>query len=78
MSNTLIEQSRSRRCRSVEGTITNVNLSNVTIAGTGTFALQEQTGGSASFTNVTATGVAQANQGNAPARLRGHLLRHYR
>jgi hypothetical protein len=39
----------------------------VTIAGTGTFALQEQTGGAASFTNVTATGVAQANAGNAPS-----------
>ena len=30
---------------------------NVTIAGTGTFALQEQTGGAATFSNVTATGV---------------------
>ena len=39
----------------------------MTIAGTGTFALQEQTGGAASFTNVTATGVAQANAGNAPS-----------
>jgi hypothetical protein len=39
----------------------------VTIAGTGTFALQEQTGGTASATNVVATGVAQANEGNAPS-----------
>jgi hypothetical protein len=39
----------------------------VTIAGTGTFALQEQTGGTASFTNVTATGVAQASAGNPPS-----------
>jgi hypothetical protein len=34
-----------------------VSLSNVTIPGTGTFALQEQTGGAATFSNVTATGV---------------------
>ena len=67
MSNALIEQSPFEAVQWVEGTITNVNLSNVTIAGTGTFALQEQTGGTASFTNVTATGVAQANQGNAPS-----------
>jgi hypothetical protein len=39
----------------------------VSIIGTGTFALQEQTGGTATATNVTATGVAQANAGNAPS-----------
>ena len=43
----------------VEGTVSGVNLNNVTIAGTGTFALQEQTGGTATITNVVATGVAQ-------------------
>ena len=39
----------------------------MSIIGTGTFALQEQTGGSATLTNVTATGVAQANLGNDPS-----------
>src|SRR6202034_1262862 len=67
VTNTLIEQSPFEAIQWVEGTISGVNLSNVTIAGTGTFALQEQTGGAASFTNVTATGVAQANAGNAPS-----------
>ena len=33
----------------------------MTIAGTGTFALQEQTGGAAKFTNVTATGVGASS-----------------
>jgi hypothetical protein len=67
VTNALIEQSPFEAVQWVEGTISGVNLSNVTIAGTGTFALQEQTGGAASFTNVTATGVAQANAGNAPS-----------
>jgi F5/8 type C domain/Pectate lyase superfamily protein/Abnormal spindle-like microcephaly-assoc'd, ASPM-SPD-2-Hydin len=67
VSNALIEQSPYEAIQWVEGTITNVNLSNVSIVGTGTFALQEQTGGTATATNVTATGVAQANAGNAPS-----------
>lgn len=67
VTNALIEQSPFEAIQWVEGTISNVSLSNVTIAGTGTFALQEQTGGTASFTNVTATGVAQANAGNPPS-----------
>jgi len=67
VSNALIEQSPYEAVQWVEGTISNVNLNNVTIAGTGTFALQEQTGGTASLTNVTATGVAQASAGNAPS-----------
>src|ERR1700722_17420706 len=67
VSNALIEQSPFEAIQWVEGTITNVNLSNVSIIGTGTFALQEQTGGTATATNVTATGVAQANAGNAPS-----------
>ncbi|HEX3962748.1 MAG TPA: choice-of-anchor D domain-containing protein, partial [Trebonia sp.] len=67
VSNALIEQSPFEAVEWVEGTISNVNLSNVSIIGTGTFALQEQTGGTATFTNVTATGVAQANLGNAPS-----------
>ncbi|MYS21613.1 parallel beta-helix repeat (two copies), partial [Streptomyces sp. DvalAA-14] len=57
VSNALIEQSPYEAVQWVEGTVSGVNLSNVTIAGTGTFALQEQTGGAAKFTNVTATGV---------------------
>ncbi|HEY3751524.1 MAG TPA: choice-of-anchor D domain-containing protein, partial [Pseudonocardiaceae bacterium] len=57
VSNALIEQSPFEAVQWVEGTVSGVNLNNVTIAGTGTFAMQEQTGGTASFTNVTATGV---------------------
>jgi hypothetical protein len=57
VTNALIEQSPYEAIQWVEGTVSGVNLNNVTIAGTGTFALQEQTGGSAKFTNVTATGV---------------------
>jgi hypothetical protein len=67
VSNELIEQSPFEAIQWVEGTITGVNLSNISIIGTGTFALQEQTGGSSTVTNVTATGVAQANEGNAPS-----------
>ena len=67
VTNALIEQSPFEAVQWVEGTISGVSLSNVTIAGTGTFALQEQTGGAASFTNVTATGVAQASAGNPPS-----------
>ncbi|MFJ5029426.1 discoidin domain-containing protein [Streptomyces sp. NPDC088560] len=57
VTNALIQQSPYEAIQWVEGTVSGVHLNNVTIAGTGTFALQEQTGGSASFTNVTATGV---------------------
>ena len=67
MTNALIEQSPFEAIQWVEGTVTGVNLNNVSIVGTGTFALQEQTGGAATFTNVTATGVAQANLGNDPS-----------
>jgi hypothetical protein len=44
VTNALIEQSPYEAVQWVEGTISGVNLNNVTIAGTGTFALQEQTG----------------------------------
>jgi len=57
VTNALIEQSPFEGVQWVEGTVSGVSLSNVTIAGTGTFALQEQTGGTATFANVTATGV---------------------
>jgi parallel beta-helix repeat protein len=57
VSNALIEQSPFEAVQWVEGTVNNVNLSNVTINGTGTFAMQEQDPGTATFTNVTATGV---------------------
>jgi len=67
VSNTLIQQSPYEAIQWVEGTINGVNLNDVSIQGTGTFALQEQTGGTASATNLTATGVAQANEGNAPS-----------
>ncbi|MFC0432127.1 choice-of-anchor D domain-containing protein [Kutzneria buriramensis] len=59
VTNALIEQSPYEAIQWVEGTVSGVNLNNVTIAGAGTFALQEQTGGTASATNVVATGVAQ-------------------
>ncbi len=67
VSNALIEQSPFEAIQWVEGQVNGVNLSNVTIAGTGTFALQEQDPGTATATNVVATGVAQANAGNAPS-----------
>ena len=66
VTNALIEQSPYEAVQWVEGTVTGVSLDDVGIIGTGTFALQEQTPGSATLTNVTATGVAQANAGNAP------------
>ncbi len=67
VTNALIEQSPYEAIQWVEGTVSGVNLNNVGIIGTGTFAMQEQTAGAASFTNVTATGVAQANLGNVPS-----------
>ena len=67
VTNALIEQSPFEAIQWVEGQVNGVNLSNVTINGTGTFALQEQDPGTASATNVVATGVAQANAGNAPS-----------
>jgi parallel beta-helix repeat protein len=67
VSNALIEQSPYEAIQWVEGTVNGVSLSDVSIVGTGTFALQEQTPGSATLTDVTATGVAQANAGKAPS-----------
>jgi Pectate lyase superfamily protein/F5/8 type C domain/Abnormal spindle-like microcephaly-assoc'd, ASPM-SPD-2-Hydin len=67
VTNALIEQSPFEAIQWIQGTVNGVNLSNVSIIGTGTFALQDQTGASVSFTNVTATDVAQANLGNAPS-----------
>ena len=67
VTNALIEQSPYEAVQWVEGTVTGVDLDNVSIIGTGTFALQEQTPGAATLTNVTATGVAQANAGQAPS-----------
>ncbi|MFE2430402.1 discoidin domain-containing protein, partial [Streptomyces sp. NPDC059373] len=61
VTNALIQQSPYEAVQWVEGTISGVNLNNVTIAGTGTFALQEQTGGAAKFTNVTATGIGASS-----------------
>jgi hypothetical protein len=42
------------------GSITNVKISNVTIDGVGTFVVQAQVGGSATFTNVQASRIGQA------------------
>jgi Alpha-1,3-glucanase catalytic domain D1/NedA-like, galactose-binding domain/Alpha-1,3-glucanase catalytic domain D2 len=48
--------------QTVEGSsVSNVSFTNVRIDGTGTFALQLQTGGSATFTNVTAAHVGASN-----------------
>ncbi|HCT77402.1 MAG TPA: mycodextranase [Micromonosporaceae bacterium] len=44
----------------IEGTTQTVNFTNVRIDGTGTYALQVQAGGRATFTNVVATNIAQA------------------
>ncbi|MFE4537587.1 right-handed parallel beta-helix repeat-containing protein [Streptomyces scopuliridis] len=57
VSDTLIQQSPYEAVQWVEGTVSNVNLTDVTIEGTGTFALQVQTPGSAKVTNVKANGV---------------------
>jgi hypothetical protein len=57
VTNALIEQSPFEAVQWVEGTVSGVSLNDVTIDGAGTFAMQEQTGGSATFTNVTATGI---------------------
>jgi hypothetical protein len=67
VTNALIEQSPFEAIQWVEGTITGVHLRNVSIVGAGTFALQEQTPGSATAADVTATGVAQAKAGKAPS-----------
>jgi hypothetical protein len=54
----LIQQSPYEAIQFVSGSsITNVNISNATIQGTGTFVVQEQVGGSAKFTNVVASNV---------------------
>jgi parallel beta-helix repeat protein len=60
ITNALIEQAPFEGVQWVEGTVSGVSLNNVTIAGAGTFAMQQQTGGTASFQNVVATGVAQS------------------
>ncbi|SDY25132.1 Pectate lyase superfamily protein [Micromonospora pattaloongensis] len=45
----------------IEGTVRGVNFTNVNIDGAGTYALQIQSPGSASFTNVRARNIAQSN-----------------
>ena len=67
VTNALIEQSPFEAIQWVEGTVSGVSLNDVSIVGTGTFALQEQTGGTATMENVTATGVGQASVGNDPS-----------
>ena len=61
VSNALIQQSPYEAIQWVEGTVSGVNLSNITVQGTGTYVLQEQTGGSASIANLTATGVGASS-----------------
>ncbi|MBF9069150.1 glycosyl hydrolase family 28-related protein [Streptacidiphilus fuscans] len=67
VSNALIEQSPYEAIQWIQGTVNGVSLDTVTISGTGTFALQDQTGASVTVKNVTASGVAQADQGKAPS-----------
>jgi hypothetical protein len=45
----------------IEGATRGINFSNVRIQGAGTYALQVQAASQVSFTNVTATGIAQSN-----------------
>ena len=61
VTNALIEESPFEAVQWVEGTVNGVSLNDVTINGTGTFAMQQQTQGTATFTNVTATNVDQAD-----------------
>ncbi|WP_323746313.1 glycosyl hydrolase family 28-related protein [Catenulispora pinisilvae] len=67
VSNALIQQSPYEAVQWIQGTVNGVSLDTVTIAGTGTFAFQDQTGGSVVLKNVTGTGIAQANQGKTPS-----------
>jgi hypothetical protein len=67
VSNALIEQSPYEAVQWIQGTVNGVSLDTVTIAGTGTFAFQDQTGASVTLKNVTGTGIAQANQGKTPS-----------
>ena len=67
VSNALIEQSPYEAIQWVEGTVNGVSLDTVRIIGTGTYALQDQSGASVTLKNVTATGVTQANLGHSPS-----------
>jgi hypothetical protein len=57
VTNTLIQQSPYEAIMFINGTITNVTINNATIQGAGTYAIQEQAQGSATVSNVVATGV---------------------
>ncbi len=58
VSNIVIQQSPYEAIQFVSGSnITNVHISDVRIDGTGTFAIQKQVAGSATFTNVVASGI---------------------
>ncbi|MDX6245480.1 MAG: hypothetical protein QOE76_3203, partial [Frankiales bacterium] len=57
VSNFIIQQAPYEAIQAVSGSsVGTINLSNGTISGVGTYVLQAQTGGTANFTNVTATG----------------------
>lgn len=57
VTNTLIQQSPYEAIMFIDGTINGVVINNATIQGTGTYAIQEQAPGSATVSNVVATGV---------------------
>ena len=79
VSNALIEQSPFEAIQWVEGTVSGVNLNNVSIIGTGTFALQEQTGGvgHAHQRHGDRRGAGQPGQ-RPELQLRGHRLHDHR
>jgi hypothetical protein len=54
VTDTVIQDSSYEAIHFIGSTVTGVNFNNVTIDGTGTFAIQLQSNGSATFTNVTA------------------------
>ena len=58
VTNTLIQQSPYEAIMFIDGTINGVVINNATIQGTGTYAIQEQAPGSATVSNVVATGVS--------------------
>jgi len=61
VSDTEIDDSSYEAIQFIEGSISGVRFSNVAVDGTGTFVLQIQTTGAASFDHVTATGVGYSN-----------------
>ncbi len=64
VTNDQIENSPYEAIQFIGSTVTNVHFSNITITNVGTFVFQLQSAGSATASNVTATGVGDAGQYN--------------